>query len=132
MQALAHTASTETPPSIGDVAVKAAVRVVKAWRLTAAEAATLLAVSPRTFARMKDGTHAGDLNQDQLTRVSALVGLYKGLHLYFDDDLANRWPRLPNTGPLFSGQTPVAYMQERGLPALLEVRAYVDAIRGGV
>lgn len=121
-----------TAPTIEAVAVKAAVRVAKAWRLTSATAAALLAVSPRTYARMKDGSHTGDLRQDQLTRASALVGLYKGLHLYFDGDLADRWPSMPNTGPLFAGQTPVAFMQAGGLPALLEARAYVDAIRGGV
>lgn len=132
MQTARHAEVSPDRPSSSSVATKAAVRVADAWGLTATEAAELLAVSPRTFARMKAKEHSGELGKDQLMRVSALVGLYKGLHLYFSDELANRWPRMPNTGPVFAGQSPVSYMQAGGLPALIETRAYVDAIRGGM
>ncbi|BCM87573.1 hypothetical protein mvi_60340 (plasmid) [Methylobacterium indicum] len=60
------------------------------------------------------------------------MGLYKGLHLYFSDELADRWPRMPNKGEVFAGKSPIEYMQAGGLPALIETRAYVDAIRGGM
>ena len=52
------------------------------------------------------------LSQDQLTRVSAVVGVYKGLHLLFADDMADRWPRLKNSGPLFQNLSPIAAMQQ--------------------
>ena len=119
-------------PSTSSVATKAAVRIAGAWGLTTAQAATLLDVGQRTFARMKSGEHAGELSQDQLMRASALVGLYKGLHLYFSDELADRWPCMPNKGDLFAGRSPLDHMQAGGLPALIETRAYVDAIRGGM
>lgn len=119
-------------PSTSSVATKAAVRIAGAWGLTTAEAADLLDVAPRTFSRMKSGEHAGELRRDQLLRASALVGLYKGLHLYFSDELADRWPRMPNKGEVFAGKSPIEYMQAGGLPALIETRAYVDAIRGGM
>ncbi|AKI01455.1 Protein of unknown function (DUF2384) [Hoeflea sp. IMCC20628] len=65
-------------------------------------------------------------------RVSAVTGLYKGLHLYFSDELADRWVTMRNTGPLFDGRTPLEAMIEGGLPTILATRNHIDALRGGV
>lgn len=102
------------------------------WQLTSAEAAALMDVSDRTWDRMKKPDWLQPLNQDQLTRISALVGIYKGLHLLFADDLADRWPKLQNRGMLFDGASPVAAMIEGGIPRMLDVRRHVDALRGGI
>ena len=117
---------------IAGVAAKAYARIATAWRLNNQVAAELIAVSPRTWARMKTGEWTGRLNRDQLMRVSAITGLYKALHLYFSDALADRWVSLRNTGLLFAGREPIETMIEGGLPAIMETRNYVDAIRGGV
>ena len=114
------------------VVVKAIVCVFKAWRVSASDAARLAGVSERTWSRIKGEDWSGSLTDDQLTRASAVIGLYKALHLYFSDDLADRWPKMRNLGPLFQGATPVAFMAEGGLPAMLDARGYIDAVRGGV
>ncbi|KGF70445.1 hypothetical protein LL06_04855 [Hoeflea sp. BAL378] len=119
------------PARIARVAATAYSRIAAAWRLGNEAAAHLLDISPRTFARMKTGDWTGRLSRDQLLRVSAVTGLYKGLHLYFSDDLADRWVTMPNTGPQFGGQPPVEAMIAGGLPAILATRTYVDALRGG-
>jgi hypothetical protein len=72
------------------------------------------------------------MSQDQLTRVSALVGTFKALHLLFVDGMADRWPQLPNKGPLFDNRRPIDAMIEGGIPRMLDVRRYVDAARGGL
>lgn len=114
------------------VAVKAIVRVFKAWRLGIPDAARLAGVSERTWSRMKGEAWPGTLSHDQRLRASAIVGVYKGLHLYFGDDLADKWVKMRNQGPLFEGSTPVEYMLDDGLPAIIHVREYVDATRGGM
>ncbi len=114
------------------VGLKAFRRLVAAWALSNDEAALLLDVTGRSWARMKKPGWTGRLSQDQVLRLSALVGLYKGLHLYFSEPLADRWVKMPNAGPVFGGRAPVEYMTEGGLPAILRTRNYVDAIRGGV
>ena len=106
--------------------------IATAWGLTGNEVSALLAVSPSTWDRMSAGTWTHVLNQDQLTRVSALVGIFKGLHLLFADDMADRWMRLRNTGPLFNNLSPVEVMIEGGIPMMIDVRRYVDALRGGL
>jgi uncharacterized protein (DUF2384 family) len=114
------------------VALKAFRRIADLWTLTGSESAALLGVSLSTWERAKRGAREGDLSQDQLTRVSALIGIFKGLHLLFADDMADRWPRLSNKGPLFNRATPIEAMIEGGIPCMIEVRRYIDAVRGGL
>lgn len=114
------------------VALKAFGRLAERWNLSNAEAAALLGVSVSTWERMKRGERDSQLSQDQLTRVSALVGIFKGLHLLFADDMADRWVRLRNKGPLFNRTSPIDAMIEGGIPHMIEVRRYVDAVRGGI
>jgi hypothetical protein len=116
---------------LSEVALKAFLALTKAWDLSNAEASALLGVSPSTLDRMKRGYRLR-LSQDQLTRVSALIGVYKGLHLLFADKTADEWARRPNSGPLFERETPIEAMIEGGIPRMLEVRRYVDAVRGGL
>lgn len=113
-------------------ALEAVRRLAQAWQLTGEEMATLLGVSPSTWDRMLAGRWRQSFSQDQLTRVSALVGVFKGLHLLFADAMADRWPRLRNTGPLFGNFSPVEAMMRGGIPMMLEVRRYIDALRGGL
>lgn len=113
-------------------ATKAVVRLTAAWGVGNAESAALLGVSESTWDRIKAGRWDGVLSQDQLTRASALIGIFKGLHLLFADGMADRWPSLPNRGPIFARQSPIAAMIDGGIPCMLETRQYIDALRGGL
>lgn len=113
-------------------ALKAVLRLVEAWDGSNAEGAALLGVSDSTWDRMKAGHWDGVLSQDQLTRASALIGVFKGLHLLFADGMADRWPKLSNRGPIFDRLSPVQAMIEGGIPRMLETRQYIDALRGGL
>ena len=117
---------------LSGTAGKAFARLAKHWNLSNAEAAALLGVSQSTWDRMKRGDRTEALSQDQLTRVSALAGTFKALHLLFADAMADRWPQLPNKGPLFENRRPIDAMIEGGIPLMLEVRRYIDAARGGI
>lgn len=117
---------------LSPVAIKAFRKIVEHWALTNAEAAMLLGVSESTWDRIKRGAWDQPLSQDQLTRASAMIGIHKGLRLLFADDMALRWPKLANTGPVFQRRSPVEAMIEGGIPLMLDTRRYVDAIRGGL
>lgn len=129
---LRRTPQGAAPVDRATVAAKACARIAEAWQLRNEEAAGLLDVSARTWARVKTGSWTGRLSRDQLLRASGLVGLYKGLHLYFSDPLADEWVRLANSGPSFGGRRPVDVMIAGGLPAILQARDHIDALRGGV
>ena len=113
-------------------ALKAVMRLMEAWSGNNAEGAALLGVSESTWDRIKAGKWDGPLSQDQLTRASALIGVFKGLHLLFADSMADRWPRLPNRGPIFDRMTPIQAMIMGGIPRMLETRQYIDGLRGGL
>lgn len=123
---------TEDRAHLSGVALKAFRSLVQHWSLSNAEAAALLGVSDSTWDRIKRGAWNQPLSQDQLTRASAAIGVYKGLHLLFADAMADRWPKLPNRGPIFQRLSPVDAMIEGGIPVMLETRRYIDAIRGGI
>ena len=106
--------------------------LAKAWGVTGGDMAALLGVSPSTWDRIKSDAWGQALSQDQLTRASAMIGVFKGLHLLFADAMADRWVRLRNSGPLFGNRTPIETMIEGGIPTMIEVRRYVDALRGGL
>lgn len=112
--------------------LKAFVKLARQWGLTNPEAATLLCVSQSTWDRIKRQEWTEALNQDQLTRVSALVGTFKALHLLFADGMADRWPQLHNKGSLFANRRPIDAMIEGGIPRMIEIRRYIDAVRGGL
>ena len=116
---------------LSGVAIKAFLALAKAWGLSNAESAGLIGVSASSLDRIKRG-YRPTLSQDQLTRVSALVGIFKGLHLLFADSTADEWIRRANRGALFDRQNPIEAMTEGGIPRMLEVRRYIDAVRGGL
>ncbi|OCW56873.1 antitoxin Xre-like helix-turn-helix domain-containing protein [Hoeflea olei] len=114
------------------VALKAFARIADAWKLTLREAAALADMSESTWKRARKPDFAGDLTRDQMLRLSGLIGIYKALELYFDEPISRQWVRLANRGPEFDGARPVDAMVEGGLPKILRVRSYLDALRGGL
>lgn len=129
---LQNFAREEDRKRLTDAAVRAVLRLVAAWNGSNAEGAAMLGVSESTWDRMKATKWDGTLSQDQLTRASALIGIFKGLHLLFADEMADRWPQLVNRAPVFDRRSPVEAMIEGGIPAMLETRQYIDALRGGL
>lgn len=128
-------------PNLGDAdtrarltraAVQGLARLADVWKLNAGEIALLAGFSERSWARAKAGSWPGTLSQDQMTRASTLIGIFKGLKLLFSDPLANEWVRLPNRNRLFGGRPPIEAMIAGGIPVLLEVRRHIDALRGGL
>lgn len=125
-------ASEQDRARLTPAALEAVRNLAQAWGATGDEMAALLGVSPSTWDRIKADAWRRALSQDQLTRASAIIGVFKGLHLLFADAMADRWVRLRNAGPLFANRTPIETMIESGIPGMIEVRRHVDALRGGL
>jgi len=119
------------PANLNAVALKAYARVADAWSLSLKETAGLADMSESTWKRARKPGFTGELTKDQLLRLSAVIGIYKSLELYFSEQLARSWFTRPNTGPLFGGARPVETAIDGGLPQILAIRIYLDALRGG-
>jgi hypothetical protein len=123
--------SRENRNRLSPAAVKGLFRIAKHWKLRDDDTRTLLGgLSNGSFYSMKNQA-AKTLDEDQLTRVSLLIGIYKALNILYSPKLADAWISLPNTNLMFAGASPLDYMKKGGIPAFLRVRQLLDARRGG-
>lgn len=132
--------STDTAPDLSskDVqqrlsrsAVPGFFKLVQTWKVRDEAARQLLGgVSNGVYYQLKRG-HKKTLDQDKLTRISLLIGIFKALNVLYSRKLADAWINLPNSNPMFAGEPPLAYLIRGGVPALVRVRQLLDARRGG-
>lgn len=114
-----------------DVVLKAYSRLARAWSLSESEASGLVGIPEAVWSGLKRSEGAPSLTEDQLLRLSAALGIYKALELYFAGPLARSWMTRTNTGPLFLGARPVDVAIGGGLEKILEIRKYLDACLAG-
>ena len=127
----ADLSNKETRKRLSPSGAKAFLKIAELWELRDEDARQLLGgMSNGAFYELKR-TSRQVLDQDRLTRVSVLTGVFKALNILYSKKLADRWIQLPNENPMFGGDTPLRYMVRGGLPAILRVRQLLDARRGG-
>lgn len=116
---------------LSPAAIKGLLRIASHWKLRDEDTRILLGgISNGSFYAIK-GRPKKTLDEDQLTRISLLVGIYKALNILYSRKLADAWMSLPNTNPIFAGDSPLNYLKRGGIPAFIRVRQLLDARRGG-
>jgi len=121
----------ENRARLSRAAIEGLLRAAAHWKLRDADSRGLLGgLSSGSFYALKNRA-AKTLDEDQLTRVSILIGIYKALNILYSQKLADAWISLPNTNPMFGGDSPLNYVKKGGIPAFLRVRQLLDARRGG-
>jgi uncharacterized protein (DUF2384 family) len=120
-----------TGPDITDVEAaamfRAALNLFRLWDITDAEAAVLLDLPARTFARWKAG-EIGRIGRDGRARLSNLMGIHKALRLTFrEPQRAYLWVKAPNKA--FGDRRALDVMLGGDLTDLMRVRRYLDAER---
>lgn len=122
-------ASEEQRARLSPVAVEAFGRIAAFWRLERAESLALLGgLEAEDWRRYREGAV---LSQDLITRISLVVGIFKGLRMLFALPLADEWPKRPHAAPPFHGRTPLEVILAGGIPLLIEVRRHIDTVRAG-
>jgi hypothetical protein len=112
-------------------AIKGLLGIATHWKLRDGDTRILLGgMSSGSFYALKNRA-SKTLDEDQLTRISLLIGIYKALNILYGQKLANAWMALPNANPMFGGEPPLHYVTKGGIPAFLRVRQLLDARRGG-
>ncbi|MBA4281029.1 MbcA/ParS/Xre antitoxin family protein [Ralstonia sp.] len=108
---------------------RAALNLFRLWGVNDDQAATILDVPRRTFARWKAG-EIGRLGRDGKARLSNLIGIHKALKIVFRE--ASRgyaWIKAPNAA--FGERSALDIMLGGELTDLMRVRRYLDAERSG-
>lgn len=135
MSQLVQVATAETEFSASPItdaeasaAFRACLNLFRMWRLSDAEAATLLDLPARTYARWKVAG-PGRADRDRKARLSNLLGIHKALRLIFSEPTrAYDWIRRPNA---VFGRPALDVMLGGELTDLMRVRRYLDSERGG-
>lgn len=108
---------------------RAALNLFRRWGVTDAEAATLLDLPRRSFARWNAGD-VGRIGRDSRARLSNLMGIHKALRIIFRDPARGySWIKAPTEA--FGGRSALDVMLGGELTDLMRVRRYLDAERGG-
>jgi hypothetical protein len=117
---------------LSPAAVKGFLAIAEKWDLRDPDARQLLGgMSTGSFYALKKDPTGRTLDQDRLTRISLLIGIFKALNILYSPKLADAWMTLPNSNPIFRGLTPLAYIIQLGQPGMISVRQLLDARRGG-
>ncbi|RAI36101.1 MbcA/ParS/Xre antitoxin family protein [Rhodoplanes serenus] len=107
---------------------RAALNLFRLWGVTDDQAAVLLDLPRRTFARWKAGA-IGRIGRDGKARLSNLMGIHKALRLVFrDPSRGYAWIKAQNDA--FAGRSALDVMLGGELTDLMRVRRYLDAERG--
>lgn len=72
------------------------------------------------------------LSVDTLTRLSAMLGIHRGLQdLFAEPHRALEWLSSPHRGTVFAGASPRALIVDNGIDGMMTVRRYLDGWRAG-
>ena len=120
--------STEITDEEAEALARATVNLFNAWKLSDAQACTLLGgLSARTWARWKDGS-TGRVHRDLKMRMAHLMGIHKGVrHLFKDATRGYDWIKAPNAA--FGGKSALDIMLGGELSDLAVMREWLDAER---
>ena len=107
---------------------RAALNLFRLWRVSDDQAAIVLDLNRRTYARWKAG-FLGRIGRDGKARLSNLMGIHKALRSIFQDPARGyAWVQAPNE--IFEGRSALEVMLGGELTDLMRVRRYLDAVRG--
>jgi hypothetical protein len=132
MEASADLSVRSTRERLSPAAIKGFLRTMEKWGVKDPDARQLLGgISSGSYYGLKKEPKHRTLDQDALTRISLLLGIFKALNILYSPALADAWISLPNRNAMFRGVSPLAYMIQRGQPGMVHVRQLLDARRGG-
>ena len=107
-------------------------RLSQAWGLSSGEQRAALGnVAKQTLYNWRDRPEKARLSDDQLDRISYLLGIYKSLHIVFTrPEQADTWIRRPNDAPPFGGKPAASVLFSGRMEDVIRVRRYLDGERG--
>ena len=121
----------ETRRHLSPAAIRGFIGIAEKWELNEKQIRSLLGgIASSTLHAWKSNPGKRVLDQDTLTRISLIGGIYKALHTYFGA-IGDHWITHQNDSPLFGGVTPIEYMMSAGLIGMYEVRRMLDSWSAG-
>jgi len=122
---------------LGGPGLRSFASIAERWGLSETQRLSVLGFPGRsTYHQWLAKARSGEkvlLSVDTLLRISAVLGIHKDLRILFGREEDERsWLTKPHNAPLFGGQPPLALVVSGTQDALMWVRRYLDAWRGGM
>lgn len=112
-------------PRLRSTAVRVLDRLARVWKLNDEELAGLVAFEKRDLLRWRE--NPDDVPNSAVECISVLLGIFRAINtLLPEPSSSDDWLRRPNQAPLFGGRSALVLMLQGGLPAMREVRRYLD------
>lgn len=106
-------------------AVRILDRLSQAWNLSEEEEGGLIGSEAGAVLRWREKPE--EAPNSAVARISALLGIFRAINTLLPQATsADGWIRRPNQAPLFGGRSALSLMIEGGLPAMRQVRQYLD------
>ena len=107
------------------------------WGLSEEHRRRVLGYPPRStyhsWVKQVREHHDITLSVDVLTRISAVLGIHQALGILHSGEAEGiAWLRGPHGAPVFGGRPPLELITSGSQDALLTVRRFLDAARGGL
>ncbi|MGA9869007.1 MAG: MbcA/ParS/Xre antitoxin family protein [Acetobacteraceae bacterium] len=127
----------ESRRRLGAPALRTFLAIADLWGLNEEQRRLLLGMPSRStyhsWARIARMHGEVTLDVDVLVRLSALFGIYQALRiLHATEQEGTDWLKRPHDATIFGGQPPMALLTTGTQDALLSVRRFLDAARGGL
>src|SRR5579872_3372523 len=118
-------------------ALRTFLAIADLWGLTETERRLVLGLPARStyhhWCRLARAHGRFTLDVDQLTRISAVLGIHQALGILFSSESEGvAWLRGPHNALCFGGQAPLELLTSGSQDALLTVRRFLDGARGGL
>jgi hypothetical protein len=118
-------------------ALRTFLAIADLWRLTEEERRLILGYPSRStfhnWAKIAREHGEITLDVDVLTRISAVLGIHQALGTLHEDEREGvAWLRRPHGATVFGGNPPMALATAGTQDALMVVRRFLDAARGGL
>ena len=112
--------------------LKAFARMAGYWGLTVDQQRRILGDLPKTtYYGLQNGS-ARSVTRDTLERLSLLVGIWANLEILIPDPVAaTAWMHRPHPDHRFGGASPLAWMLQGTVAALVDIRRYLEGWRAG-
>jgi hypothetical protein len=123
----------KTALDMAQAGIQGLARMGEHWGLTVDQQRVLLGGLPKTtyYAMLKGEIRS--VSPDTLERLSLLLGIWANLEILLPNPpSADRWMDRIHPDPRFGGHTPLEWMLQGTVTALLEVRRYLEAWRFGL
>jgi hypothetical protein len=107
-------------------------RIADAWSLSVSEQRAALGnIARQTLYNWRGHPEAARLSDDQLDRISYILGVYKALHILFTrPEQADSWIRRANDALPFGGKPAAQILFSGRMEDMMRVRRYLDGQRG--